>query len=129
MIDILRLLKSYCTGGAVERQAPSGRANSLSQYIVTMHVGDGGTGRRWKTSTTVQALPPSKSAFLAWQWWHTPLNPAHERQTEAGRSLSFRPAWSTEQVLGQPRQHRETLSLKPKPNKRTKEILPDSIPC
>ena len=31
-------------------------------------------------------------------------------EAEAGRSPSLRPAWSTEQVLGQPGLHRETLS-------------------
>jgi hypothetical protein len=33
-------------------------------------------------------------------------------EAEAGRSLSLRPAWSIEQVLGQPELHRETLSRK-----------------
>ena len=31
-------------------------------------------------------------------------------EAEAGRSLSLRPAWSTERVPGQPGLHRETLS-------------------
>ena len=31
-------------------------------------------------------------------------------KAEAGDSLSLRPAWSTEQVPGQPGLHRETLS-------------------
>jgi hypothetical protein len=31
-------------------------------------------------------------------------------EAEAGRSLSLTLAWSTEQVLGQPGLHRETLS-------------------
>jgi hypothetical protein len=34
------------------------------------------------------------------------------REAEAGRSLSLKSAWSTEQVLGQPRLHKETLSTK-----------------
>jgi hypothetical protein len=33
-------------------------------------------------------------------------------KAEAGKSLSLRPAWSTEWVLGQPGLHRETLSQK-----------------
>jgi hypothetical protein len=33
-------------------------------------------------------------------------------ETEVGRSLSLRTTWSTEQVLGQPELHRETLSHK-----------------
>jgi hypothetical protein len=33
-------------------------------------------------------------------------------EAEAGRSLSWRPAWSTEKVPGQPGLHRETLSPK-----------------
>jgi hypothetical protein len=33
-------------------------------------------------------------------------------EVEAGRFMSSRPAWSTERVPGQPRQHRETLSQK-----------------
>jgi hypothetical protein len=38
-------------------------------------------------------------------------------EAEAGGSLSSRPAWSTEWVLGQPGLHRETLSQKT--NKQT----------
>ena len=38
------------------------------------------------------------------------------QEAEAGRSLSSRPAWSTERVPGQPGLHRETLSLKKKKN-------------
>jgi hypothetical protein len=38
-------------------------------------------------------------------------------EVEAGRSLSSRPAWSIEQVPGQPRLHRKTLSPKTKQNK------------
>jgi hypothetical protein len=34
------------------------------------------------------------------------------QEAEAGRSLRSRPAWSTEQVSGQPGQHREILSQK-----------------
>jgi hypothetical protein len=41
-----------------------------------------------------------------------PLIPA-----EAGRSLSSRPAWTTEKVAGQPWLHRETLSRKTNQNK------------
>jgi hypothetical protein len=47
-------------------------------------------------------------------------------EAEAGRSLSLRPAWSTEWVSGQPGLHRETLSRKTKPkqntNKQKKEL-------
>ncbi|MGC6627650.1 hypothetical protein ACP0FP_25645, partial [Escherichia coli] len=39
---------------------------------------------------------------------------------KADRSLSLRPAWSTEQVPGQPGQHRETLSQETKTNKQNK---------
>jgi hypothetical protein len=43
-------------------------------------------------------------------------------EAEAGRSLSWRPAWSTEWVPGQPELHRETLSHPPpKPNKTKEE--------
>jgi hypothetical protein len=35
-------------------------------------------------------------------------------EAEEGGFLSLRPAWSTEQVLGQPGLHRETLSQKNK---------------
>jgi hypothetical protein len=38
----------------------------------------------------------------------------HTWEAEAGRSLSSRPAWSIEGVLGQPGLHRETLSQKTK---------------
>ena len=43
---------------------------------------------------------------------HT-FNPG-TRETEAGRFLSSKPAWSTERVLGQPGLYRETLSQKKK---------------
>jgi hypothetical protein len=39
------------------------------------------------------------------------FNPSTQ-EAEAGQSLTLRPAWSTEQVLGQPRLHREALCLK-----------------
>ena len=41
-------------------------------------------------------------------------------QAESGRSLSLRPAWSTEWVPGQPWIHRETLSRKNKNNNNNK---------
>ena len=47
---------------------------------------------------------------------HT-FNPS-TRETEAGESLSLRPAWSTEGVPGQPGLHREILSRK-QTNKKT----------
>ena len=39
------------------------------------------------------------------------------REAEAGGSLNSRPAWTTEQVPGQPGTHREALSTKTKQNK------------
>jgi hypothetical protein len=39
-------------------------------------------------------------------------------EAEAGGFLSSRPAWSTEQVPGQPGLHKETLSCKTKKNKK-----------
>jgi hypothetical protein len=41
-------------------------------------------------------------------------------EAEAGGFLSSRPAWSTEQVPGQPGLHRETLSRKTKKTKQNK---------
>jgi hypothetical protein len=41
-------------------------------------------------------------------------------EAEAGRFLSSRPAWSTEQVPGQPGLYRETLSAKTKKKKKMK---------
>lgn len=41
-------------------------------------------------------------------WWHTLLIPHTE--AKAGRFLRFRTAWFTDQVLGQPGLHSETLS-------------------
>ena len=38
-------------------------------------------------------------------------------ETEASRSLSSKPAWSTECILGQPESHRETLSQKMRTHK------------
>jgi hypothetical protein len=53
---------------------------------------------------------------------HT-FNPGTQEKEAAG-SLSLRPAWSTEGVLGQPGLHRETLSQKNKnKNKNTGDIL------
>jgi hypothetical protein len=51
---------------------------------------------------------------------HT-FNPS-TRETEAGRFLSLRPAWSTEWVPGQPELYRETLSQKTKKRKRKKKM-------
>jgi hypothetical protein len=42
-------------------------------------------------------------------------------EAEAGGFLSSRPAWSTEQVPGQPGLHRETLSRKTKKKKKKKK--------
>jgi hypothetical protein len=40
------------------------------------------------------------------------------QEAEAGKSLSLRPAWSTEQVPGQAGLHREVLSLPSQPHKK-----------
>jgi hypothetical protein len=40
------------------------------------------------------------------------------QEAEAGGSVSSRLAWSTEQVLGQPGLHRETLTQKKKKKKK-----------
>jgi hypothetical protein len=49
---------------------------------------------------------------------HT-FNPSTlEAETEAGRFLSSRPAWSTELVPGQPGLYRETLSQKREEKRR-----------
>jgi hypothetical protein len=42
-------------------------------------------------------------------------------EAEAGRFLSSKPAWSTEQVPGQPGLHRETLSQKTKNQNKNKK--------
>jgi hypothetical protein len=42
-------------------------------------------------------------------------------EAEAGGSLSSRPTWSTEQILGQPGLHRETLSQKTKQKKKERK--------
>jgi hypothetical protein len=44
-------------------------------------------------------------------------------EAEAGGFLSSRPAWSTEQVSGQPGLHRETLSRKTKKKKKKKKKI------
>ena len=55
-------------------------------------------------------------------------------KAEAGGSQGSRPAWSTEQVLGQPGLHRETLSqnkkqtTKQKTNKQKECAMYDSVP-
>jgi hypothetical protein len=47
-------------------------------------------------------------------------------EAEAGGFLNLRPAWSTEQVLGQPGLHREILSRKTKQNQtRPDQTRPD----
>jgi hypothetical protein len=49
------------------------------------------------------------------------------QKAEASGSMSLRPAWSTERVLGQPRLYRETLSQKNKnkiqPNNNNKKEI------
>jgi hypothetical protein len=42
-------------------------------------------------------------------------------QAEAGKLLSWRPAWSTEWVPGQPGLHRETLSVKTEKRKKKRK--------
>ena len=46
---------------------------------------------------------------------HALILSTQEAEAEAGGFLSSRPAWSTEQVLGQPELHRETLPGMPLP--------------
>jgi hypothetical protein len=50
-------------------------------------------------------------------------------EAEEGRLLSLRTAWSTEQVLGQPRLHRGSLSLKKRKRKSAwnRLIKPDLV--
>ena len=48
------------------------------------------------------------------------FNP-NTQEAEAGRSLSLTPAWSTEQVTGQPGLHRKTLSQKQTNKQKTNE--------
>jgi hypothetical protein len=43
-------------------------------------------------------------------------------------SVSSRPAWSTEQVAGQPGLYRETLSQKTNPNKQTNLFVETTVP-
>ena len=45
-------------------------------------------------------------------------------EAEAGRSLSLRLAWSTEQVPGQPRLYKKILKKKKKKKKKTKKKKP-----
>ena len=45
------------------------------------------------------------------------------QEAEAGGSLSSRPVWSTERVLGQPRLHREILSRKTKKKKEKRRCI------
>jgi hypothetical protein len=44
-------------------------------------------------------------------------------EAETDKSLSLRPAWPTEKILGQPGLHRKTLSLK-QTNKQTNMLPP-----
>ena len=43
------------------------------------------------------------------------------QEAESGRSLSSKPAWSTEQVLGQPGLHRQILSGRKKKGKEREQ--------
>jgi len=52
---------------------------------------------------------PLRNSISSWQLVVNAFNPSTQ-EAEAGGSLSYRPAWSTKQVPGQPRLHRETLS-------------------
>jgi hypothetical protein len=45
-------------------------------------------------------------------------------EAEAGRSLSLRPAWSTELAPGQPELHRKTMSRKKNKTKQNKNYFP-----
>jgi hypothetical protein len=53
-----------------------------------------------------------KGRASSWVWWHRPFSPS-TREADVGTSLSLRPAWSAEQVPGQPGPYRKTLSQKP----------------
>ena len=73
-----------------------------------------------KTNKSSQVVEKQKSKYLKkitedGVVTHS-FNP-NTQEAEAGGSLSWRPAWSTEQVQGQPGLHREPLSDK---NKQTK---------
>ena len=65
-------------------------------------------------------LPKRKGSPVVVAYAFNPSTQEAEAEAEAGRSLSSRPAWSTEQVPGQPGLHRKTLSWKTK-NKKTKQ--------
>jgi hypothetical protein len=56
--------------------------------------------------------------ILGQEWWRTPLIPAFWTQRQLD-SVSSKPAWSTEEVLGQLELHNETLFKKTK-QKQTK---------
>jgi hypothetical protein len=58
-------------------------------------------------------IPTHNIINLAGQWWHMSLIPALGKQRQ-GDLFSWRPAWSTEPVPGQPGLHRETLRGKQK---------------
>jgi hypothetical protein len=68
--------------------------------------------------TCIYPLHPShiyriKKKTFSWVVVAHTLNPSTqvaEAEAEEGRSPSFRPAWSTERIPGQPGLHRETLS-------------------
>jgi len=59
------------------------------------------------TQFVVVFKPKTKQNRL---WWLLPLIPALRRQRQMNLFLCSRPAWSTEQVLGEPKLHRTTLS-------------------
>ena len=68
-------------------------------------------------------LRPSNSSIKEYYWSGSAahaFNP-NTQEAGAGRSLSLRPTWSTECVLGQPGLQRETLSQKKIKKKRERE--------
>ena len=63
----------------------------------------------WFLQITIKNLSKQKSGWRS----GSKFNPSTQ-EAEAGRSLSLRPAWSSEQVPGQPRLHRESRSAEKK---------------
>ena len=79
------------------------------------------SGQAGVLSPTYQTqISSSRNENAPWRWWRTPFIPALGRQKQADL-LSSRPAWSTQQVPGQPGLHGEALSQKTKKNTIKKE--------
>jgi hypothetical protein len=60
----------------------------------------------WSSGSLLPLAWNDNSVCFAQWWWHMPL-----LLTEAGGSLRWRPAWSTEYILGQPGLHRDPVSI------------------